>query len=325
MADDEAAAALLDEAPVSLYIDLEEGRRANLESVARAAVAFAAAVRETAFVLDPSMSVRVELVDSTEGSVSLNALIRSLGLGDIITKKRLIALCVTSIAWFTHETGRWTFDEVLHFITGTHYSSHLSQDDKEEIAKRVAELLEHGPAQPRVEQVYHELETDDAVRGVGATDKLGEKPPAANIVPRTEFARRSGSFVGVIQTTEIVRQTRRSHERVRLIRPVLEQRGRGAWQFSGTPGRFFARIRDERFLEDVLSGRIRIAMVEGIELDVDLDTNEEKRDNVWIVISREVVHVRQVYQPLVQGSLALPSPDHPRDDGNQKPGGNERR
>lgn len=99
MADDEAAAALLDEAPVSLYIDLEEGRRANLESVARAAVAFAAAVRETAFVLDPSMSVRVELVDSTEGSVSLNALIRSLGLGDIITKKRLIALCVTSIAW----------------------------------------------------------------------------------------------------------------------------------------------------------------------------------------------------------------------------------
>jgi hypothetical protein len=66
-------------------------------------------------------------------------------------------------------------------------------------------------------------------------------------------------------------------------------------------------------------------MVEGIELDVDLDTNEEKRDNVWIVISREVVHVRQVYQPLVQGSLALPSPDHPRDDGNQKPGGNERR
>jgi hypothetical protein len=219
MADDEAAA-LPDEAPVSLYIDLEEGRRADLEAVARAAVAFAAAIRETAFVLDPSMSVRVELVDSTEGSISLNALIRSLKLGDLITKKRLVALCMTSIAWFTHETGRWTFDEVLHFIAGTHYSAHLSQEDQEEIAKRVAELLEHGPAQPRVEQVYHELETDDAVRGVGATDKLGEKPPPANIVPRTEFARRSGSVVGIIQTTEIVRQTRRSHERVRLIRPV---------------------------------------------------------------------------------------------------------
>ena len=66
-------------------------------------------------------------------------------------------------------------------------------------------------------------------------------------------------------------------------------------------------------------------MVEGIELDVDLDTNEEKRDNVWVVISREVAHVRQVYQPLVQGSLPLPPPDHRRGEGDQNTGGNDRR
>jgi hypothetical protein len=253
---------LPDETPVSLYVDLEEGRRADLEAIARAAIAFASAIRETGYVLDPSMTVRVELMSGTEGSLSLNALIRSIKSKDIITKKRLIALAVTASLWFTHETGRWTYDEVLRFFTGTEYAAHLSHDDIADIARRVTDILEKGPAQHRVQQVYHELETDDAVRGVGATTEPGKRPE--RIVPRSEFGNRSGETPGIVEFSEIVRQTRRTRERVTLIRPVLEE-GRGAWQFSGVAGRFFARIRDERFLEDLLRGRIVVPMVSGIE------------------------------------------------------------
>jgi hypothetical protein len=39
--------------PISLYIDLEDGRKADLEVIARAAEAFVDAVREIAFVLAP--------------------------------------------------------------------------------------------------------------------------------------------------------------------------------------------------------------------------------------------------------------------------------
>ena len=102
--------------PVSLYVDLEAGQKPDLEAVARAALAFASAIRETAYIFDPSMTVRVELVSGTDGSLSLNSLIRSIRPGDVITKKRLIALAVTAALWFTHETGRWTYDEVLNFV-----------------------------------------------------------------------------------------------------------------------------------------------------------------------------------------------------------------
>ena len=144
------------------------------EIIGRPVIAFASAIRETGYVLDPSMIVRVELMSGTEGSISLNALIRSVKSRDFITKKRLIALATTAALWFTHETGRWTFDEVLHFLTGTHFVEHLSQDDVNDIAKRVAGIVEKGPAQNRVGQVYRALDTDDAVRGVGATTKIGE-------------------------------------------------------------------------------------------------------------------------------------------------------
>ncbi|MDB5695099.1 MAG: hypothetical protein JWN21_642, partial [Sphingomonas bacterium] len=48
-------------APISLYIDLEEGELADLEIVSRAAIAWAEAIREAAFILDPTVEVRVEL------------------------------------------------------------------------------------------------------------------------------------------------------------------------------------------------------------------------------------------------------------------------
>jgi hypothetical protein len=295
--------------PISLYIDLETGQKADLEVVARAALSFAAAIRETAQIFDPSMTVRVELVSGTDGSLSINSRIRSIRPGDLITRKRLISVAITAILWFTHETGRWTFDEVLHFVFGTQYAAHLSKEETDEIAARVAEALERRTAQGHVAQVYRELETDSAVRGIGATENSGARPD--RIVPRSEFAERAGSVTAVTEESEIIRQTRRTPRRVTVIRPVLES-GRGAWQFSGVEGRFFAPVRDLRFLDDLLTGRIVVPMRSGIEMDIDLDTTEEKQDGAWVVQSRVVVAVRRVYPTPVQGSLPLapPRPDH---------------
>jgi hypothetical protein len=43
-------------------------------------------------------------------------------------------------------------------------------------------------------------------------------------------------------------------------------------------------------------------------MDIDLDTSEEKKDDVWTVTGRAVVLIRRVYQPIVQGNLPFESP-----------------
>lgn len=293
-----------EEQPVSLYLDLEPGHKPDLEAVARAALAFAGAIRETAYIFDPSMTVRVELLSGTDGSLSLNSLIRAVKPRDIITRKRLIAVAIAAAIWFRMETGRWLFDEILNYITGTHHSD-LSQDDRAEIAKLVADSLEKQIAQKQIGQVYRELETDPAVKGVGATTETGKRPES--IVPRSEFARRSGGASDVIETTEIIKQTRRSHQSVTVIRPVLEP-GKGKWQFSGPYGRFFASVRDQRFLDDLLNGRLAVPMRSGIRMDVDIDTAEENREGVWVPLTRTVIAVRGIHQAAEQEGLSLPLP-----------------
>ena len=74
----------------SLYIELEPGTKADLETVSNSALAFVSAVRELAYILDPSLDLRVEFVSGTEGSFSLNAWLRSLNPKDLLSKKTLL-------------------------------------------------------------------------------------------------------------------------------------------------------------------------------------------------------------------------------------------
>jgi hypothetical protein len=108
----------------------------------------------------------------------------------------------------------------------------------------------------------------------------------------------------MIEAAEIVKRVRRTHERVTLIRPVLEP-GNRRWQVSGAEGRFGASIKDQTFLENILSGHIAVPMVAGIEMDIDLETTEEKKGDVWVVINRDIVTVGRIYPPPVQSVLPL--------------------
>ena len=63
--------------PISLYVDLHPGEAPDLEVVARAAIAWSEAIKEIAFLLDPSTEVRIELKSGTEGSLSLNGLLKA--------------------------------------------------------------------------------------------------------------------------------------------------------------------------------------------------------------------------------------------------------
>jgi hypothetical protein len=61
--------------PLSLYLDLEQDTKADLEVVANASLALASMLKEIAHIIDPSIDISIELDSGTSGSLSLNTLI----------------------------------------------------------------------------------------------------------------------------------------------------------------------------------------------------------------------------------------------------------
>lgn len=296
--------------PISLYIALEEGQKADLEVVARAAEAFVEAIRELAFVLDPALEIRVELLSGTESSLSLNSLIRIIK-GDSVAELSVKAVIFAVIWWFTQHTLEWSFDKVMDEITGQSSPTvHISEDDKNDIATKVVKAIEGRVAQPQIQRVYRELERDPAVSGVGATQNPDRKPPT--IVPRDKFAI-SGGYTEVLETP--TRRRRVTIERLLIVSPVLKK-GKRKWKFAFREGEFGAPIKDEASMQMLLSGVL--PMREGIEIDAELETVEEKRGTVWVPVERNILRILRPVPRMVQADLDVFAPQQVRDSGEQK-------
>jgi hypothetical protein len=285
------------EEPISLYLDLEPGSIADLEVVARASLAFASAVKEVAYILDPSMQVSLRFASGTEGSLSLNTII-----GTIKEKATdpatLTAIGLVVLSWFGTDIRQYIVSHALDEALKTEHK--LSQEEIHQIAESVSKMIDEKVAKHNVQQVYRELDKDPSIKGVGASQEVGKRP--ANIVPRSEFAARL-SVEDI--TSSIESRTRESSERVTLISPVLLP-GNRRWKFSFHEGEFGAPIKDETFLNEVLQGRYPLTMRTGIELDVVLQTKEEKENGVWVIKERNILEVKKTYPVPTQENLELP-------------------
>lgn len=289
------------EAPVSLYIDLEKGQVADIEVVARAALAFSAAIKDLIYVLDPSLEVRVEIMSGTEGSLSLNSIIKS--LKKKAGEKPVLAAAVAMVlSWF----GNYTFDELMDALRN---KGELSDAEMQEIADKVVISLERRVAQPHVRRVYEELGSDKAVKGVGATTVAGERP--RSIIPRAQFEEKAEGAI-LPEVTEVRRRSRKRKERVVIISPVLLSSATRRWRFRSAEGEFGAPIKDTAFLEDLITGRVVLPMTGGVELDVLMETEEELQDGVWVAQEYTVWEVLARHYPPVQGNL-LPPPEEDGD------------
>jgi hypothetical protein len=290
---------------ISLYLDLEPGTRADIEIVARAALAFSAAIKELTYILDPALEVRVELVSGSDGSLSLNSLIRAIKQHPTLSKNALKAGVIAVLAYFARagleDARTFGVGELIRAMTGVGATSHISEEDAKQITDMVTRALEAKIAEQHIEGVYRALDRDPAVKGVGATVEPGQRP--ANIVPRSEFPVRGGT----IRTIDIRADKRvvRGPQRLVLISPVLVPSPTRVWRFQSSLGKVSAQMKDLRFLERLLTGQERIPMRANIELDVILETSEEKIDGVWIPQSRVILEVIHVDQPKVQTSLDL--------------------
>lgn len=298
---------MADEATVSLYLDLERGETADIEVVSRAAIAFSAAIKALAAEIAPGVDVRVDLVSGTEGSLSLNSLIKGAGL--LVTKERLINIALGIALYFALETRDYTVGRLLDHLTGNDEASaetHLSEED----VQRLAAAFEKRVAEKHVQQIFKEVERDPAITGVGATTKPGKRP--AIVVPRAEFRERSGV---VIRQETVLRRTVPERMSAVLVSPVLVE-GTRRWKFRGPYGEFGAPIKDASFTDRVLSGTTSVPMVAGILMDIEVETEEELRDGVWVPGDHVVTHVFGLQPPATveQASLFATGRDQGDDD-----------
>jgi hypothetical protein len=239
---------------------------------------------------DPSLELRIELASGTEGSLSLNSLLKSIRgkEGEAIT---LAAIALVILNWFAG-----------HALLGADRGAeHFTVEQRQELTDIVQKALAGKVAEKHVQQVYREVERDPVIKGVGATPVAGERP--ADIVPRAEFRARAGQSGTVVEQT-INRRVTTERIRVGLISPVLLP-GNRRWKLQSAQGEFGAAIKDQTFINSVVLGTTSIRMKAGIEMDVELETVEEFRNGVWEIVERSVLNVNGLIQPPEQADLML--------------------
>ncbi len=300
---------------ISLYLDLKEGEKADFEVVGRSAAAFAELVREVAFILDPSVEVKLEFVSGTEGSTSLNAILRTIsgkkklgsdGDDDQNNTVLLIAIIIVVGGWFTSDLRTYGFNKLMDAYIGTEQRASLSDEDVARITNGLRGVVEGRIARDRVEQVFSELQRDDAIVSVGTVRTPGTKP--TNPIPRSEFSSRAGES-SVVQT-ETGERKKKTSERLTLISPVLTESQR-FWRFRSASGEYGYAMRDDKFLREVLSGKRKIPMKEGIEISATVETTEVRENNLWVIRERQIIKVETVHrlrEPADLFAKAKPAP-----------------
>jgi hypothetical protein len=285
------------EETISLYIGLEPGARADFEVVGRAAAAFADVVKEIAYNLEPGLEVKLEFDSGTEGSLSLNAILKS----PSDKRAALIAIAMVVGGWFVQDLRTYGVGKFMDAYLMPEQKKALSDEDIERIVKRLQNVMDGKIAKEPVQQVYRELERDKAIKSVGTVSKPGTKP--ANPVPREQFQTVAGILPSVQATPK--RRKKTTRERLTLISPVLIE-GHRHWRFRSGAGEFGYAIEDEKFLKSLLSGRRKVPMKEGIQITALVDTYEENEGEVWVIKDRQIAVVERVHRSITHGDLFSP-------------------
>jgi hypothetical protein len=288
-----------------LHFELAPDASADLEVVARAALAFAETVREVAFVTDPSLDLRIELISGTEGSLRLLTRIRSLRSGDLINRKNLLkATCAVSL-WFGLEVAGWGLEYARDWIIGqTNHT--FSPTEVEEIAQEVVARLQRGVGREQAERFFLEIRRDPAIQGVGTATSPDLSP--GSIVSRDNFAIQApsqGQYPLFVDSRDGERRTRLERTIVTLISPVLLPSNTRTWKVKGSEGEMGVYMWDADFLDSIAAGEVQMSLRPNIRLDVELRTSEVHREGLWVVTQRRITRVYDIIAPQGQSELEI--------------------
>lgn len=282
---------------ITLYLGLEPGKRADLEVVGLSAAAFSDAVREIAFILDPSLEIRIEFDSGTEGSLKLKAILRSLRSADAARNTLITVVCTVALT-LAADLRTYSVGKLIDRLLLPEQRQELSDHDVDRIAKAVTNIQSGRIAKEPIQEMYKQLDRDPVIESVGAVTKPDEKPDAP--IPRSEFPIRAG-IVQAVETTPNSRVTPTT-ERLTLISPVLLLANR-VWRFRSPLGEFSYLMADDKFLSDIFLGKRKLPMKENIQITAKVDTIEEFAGGVWTPKHRIINKVVRIHKNAKQSDL----------------------
>jgi hypothetical protein len=303
------------EETITLYLGLKAGQRADFEVVGLSAAAFAEAVKEIAFILEPGLEVRLEFDSGTEGSLKLKAIIKSLTTPEGLRNALLSVIATIGLTLVNDVRGYGVGKFLDHFLA-PEQRKELSEEDVARVARAVIDINEGKIAKAPVQEMYKQLERDTNIESVGATTKPDDKP--IQPIPRSAFLEKAG--IAPLVETSTKTRTIQSTERLTLISPVLLPSDR-VWRFRSPIGEFGYFLKDEKFLNAALHGRLHLGLKQGIQITAQIETKEEFEGGVWVPKRREIIKVVRVHRrPETEDLFAQPKkgkkgkskPRHPK-------------
>jgi hypothetical protein len=301
---------------ITLYLELKPGEKADFEIVGLAAAAFAEVVKEIAFILEPGLQVKLDFESGLEGSLKLEAILKSLNTADG-RRGALVGIISAVGLMLVTDLRQYGVGKLLDRYLMPEQRQSLSDEDIERIARAVRGVHEGTVAKAPVKEMYRQLERDAAIESVGSIAKPDAKP--IDPILRSEFPIRAGIAPRVEDTPKSRRSV--TTENLVLITAVFLHADR-VWRFQSYFGEHSYHVLDLKFLDDALNGKFK--MKEGVEITAEVETLEENEGGLWIPKRRSILKVLRRKKSLKQRDLFAPG-KKPKTGGKKKPGSPKKR
>lgn len=280
--------------PVSIYFGLEKGEKADLETVAQAALAWSSAFRQLVRTVEPGLTVEIRIVDGDDGSLWLNTLLsfiesqlEQIARGsDRYPRLKALArgLAIIVVATPLAVTSENIFNALIEEEPEIGQLSPEAEQQLKDVFERV---IEERIAEAERVKFAKVVSSDSRITSVGvAADSLGPPPI---LVAREKLA----DYVNRERSENIAEDTRQrvSMLEVLLVSPVLEEAER-SWKFRepGMP-EFGAVMRDKGFLAAIGRREVHEELRFGIPMTIELEIKERLEGEAWMPAERNVLRV----------------------------------
>lgn len=284
--------------PLSLYFGIEDGQRASLETIARAALIWSDAIKQVAARIDPEIEIRVEFAQTEEGSVWLETLIKALKRGEDEAAVKAVILGI--LAWFAlgfaDHMKEDAWNEILEVLGHAHKSeAALSDDDRQKLADDV------------VRKLVKEVENDPAIKSIGM-DRVPRAAPPRLLIERHEFPHYGATPDGQVEAPAQKDTDYAFDVRVTIVRETLKYNSRGKvrWRFASPDGEeWSADIEDDEFIAALQNRQTGLETGFGVEMVFDLAIDKKLVEGVWVEDNRRIIRVKRPRISRAQRMLGL--------------------
>lgn len=295
---------------LTIYLDIPKGENINVSTLGRSLVEFEKMAREVAARTDPFVKFELGFERSEEGSLRLIT-----NLKDRISTDRLkeiawaiiIALVVQPAVGIVSED---TWRSIMEKIGYPHQE--MSDEDVERMKKIVIDAMNDSEVKHARNNLYQTLDADPIVNGIGAKPDSSPGKPFL-VVPKGNFAKMGIPDAPEIEADAVPRIVS-SETLLVLERPVLRKASKAVWDFRLGGHKISARVEDQDFIDGALSGKLSIPLIEGVELNVILEDNQEFNAGAWHHKSYTVRKVIEWNSPADRPSLPITQSSQDGDD-----------